>query len=93
MIRSFKCTETQRLFARHRVARFQSVEEAARLRMMSINQAVSLEELKIPPGNKLEALRGDRKGQYSIRVNKQWRICFKWIGREAYDVELVDYHS
>lgn len=92
MIKSFKCSDTYRLFSRQRVARFQSIEEAARLRLMSINQAISLEELRLPPGNKLEALKGDRKGQYSIRVNKQWRICFKSSGSEAYDIELVDYH-
>jgi proteic killer suppression protein len=72
--------------------RFVMIAKTARMRLTGLSIACCLDDLKHPPGNKLEALKGDRKGQYSIRINDQWRICFKWYGDNAYDVEIVDYH-
>ena len=80
------------LFADMDVPRFRAFERQARRRLLYLNQAVSLEDLRVPPSNHLEALKGSRKGQYSIRVNKQWRICFKWQRGHAFDVEITDYH-
>jgi len=74
------------------VPAFRALERQARRRLMYLNQAVSLDDLRVPPSNMLEALRGDRKGQYSIRINKKWRICFRWENGHAYDVEITDYH-
>lgn len=74
------------------VKKFHSVLDTARRKLLMLDAAISLETLKIPPSNRLEALRGDRKGQYSIRINQQWRLCFKWRQGEAYNVEIVDYH-
>lgn len=68
------------------------IQNAARKKLRIINAATELSDLRVPPGNRLEALKGDRKGQHSIRVNDQWRICFRWDGKDAYDVEITDYH-
>ena len=92
MIRSFKCKETEKLFNDGDVKKFRSISRKARMKLEILNATVSLEGLRIPPGNRLEALKGDRKGQYSIRIDSQWRICFKWHDGDIYDVEIVDYH-
>lgn len=92
MITSFRCAETARVFADERVRRFQAFEKSARRKLLLLNAADRLEDLRVPPGNRLEALRGDRKGAYnSIRINDQWRICFRWEENNAQDVEIVDY--
>ena len=75
------------------VARFRATERPARRKLLYLSQARSLQDLLVPPGNRLEALRGDRKGQHSIRINDQWRICFRRLDGHAYDVEIVDYQS
>lgn len=92
MIRSFLCSDTEALFQSHPVARFRNIERVARRKLLQLNAAVELASLRIPPGNQLELLRGDRRGQYSIRINDQWRICFRWEPDGAHDVEIVDYH-
>ena len=91
MIRSCRDKDAQRLLEREFSRRFQSIEKAARIRLELLDAAKSLEDLGLP-GLRLEALRGDRKGQHSIRINDQFRICFVWRNGEAYDVEIVDYH-
>jgi len=93
MIRTFADKETQRLFGREPVKRFpEPVRRPALRRLLLLDAAGSLDDLRVPPGNRLEKLRGDRQGQYSIRVNDQWRICFRWEDGDAYEVELTDYH-
>jgi proteic killer suppression protein len=92
MIRSFRDAKTEALFNDLDVPRFSSIERVARRKLLYLCQAKDLEDLKVPPGNRLEAMKGDRKGQYSIRINDQWRICFRWKGGDAYDVEITDYH-
>ena len=93
MINSFKDRETEKVFSGRFSTRLpQSIQRAAAIKLKILNAATSLETLRIPPSNFLEALRGDREGQHSIRINKQWRICFVWQGNDAYDVEIVDYH-
>ncbi len=92
MIRSFRDRDTRRLLNDEPVRRFQSVERMARRKLESLNAATNMAELAAIPGNRLEALKGDRAGQYSIRVNQQWRICFRWRNGDAHDVEIVDYH-
>ena len=92
MIKTFKCADTEDLFNRKRVARFINIEAVARRKLEQLNQAGKLEDLRIPPGNRLEALKDDRAGQHSIRVNNQFRVCFRWTGMDAEDVEIVDYH-
>ena len=92
MIRSFKCSDTARLFEDRAVRRFQSIERVARRKLLYLNRAVRLEDLRVPPGNQLELLKGDRAGSYSIRINDQWRICFAWRNGDAHEVEIVDYH-
>jgi proteic killer suppression protein len=93
MIRSFKDKGTAAVLARHFVKRFSGIEQQARMRVVRLDAAVTLSDLRAIPGNRLEALAGDRKGQHSIRINDQWRICFRWIeGEGAYDVEIFDYH-
>jgi proteic killer suppression protein len=92
MIRSFKCADTQDLFLDMSVPRFRSIERPARRKLLYLHRARTLEDLKQPPGNRLEALKGNRKGQYSIRINDQWRICFRWSGGDVHDAEIVDYH-
>ncbi len=92
MIRSFQSDETATLFQDQFVRRFQSIERVARRKLLFLHEAKRLEDLKAPPGNHLEALKGDRAGTYSIRINDQWRICFAWRDGDAYNVEIVDYH-
>ena len=92
MIRSFACRDTERLAARHRVRRFVNVERVALRKLAMLEAAHVLDDLRVPPGNRLEALKGDRAGQYSIRVNDQYRLCFVWKEDGPHDVELVDYH-
>jgi toxin HigB-1 len=92
MIRSFRDNDTELLFNDESVRRFQAIERPARRKLLILNAAGRLEELRSPPGNRLEALKGDRHGQHSIRINDQWRICFVWRDVDAYDIEIVDYH-
>ena len=92
MIKSYRSTDTEALFNDQPIARFRAIERPARRKLLYLNQARTLQDLRVPPGNRLEALKGDRKGQHSIRVNDQWRICFRWQEGHAYDVEIVDYH-
>lgn len=92
MIRSFRCRATERIFRREFTRRFQSVAGVAKRKLDQLDSATSWRDLALLPGNRLEALAGDRAGQYSIRVNDQWRICFLWKDGSANDVEIVDYH-
>ena len=92
MIRSFRDPRTESLFNDLDVPRFRSIERVARRRLLYLHQARRLEDLRVPPGNRLEALKRDRQGQHSIRINDQWRICFRWKDGDAFDVEIVDYH-
>jgi proteic killer suppression protein len=93
MIRSFACSETERLFADETSRRLPTqIQRVARRKLLLLHQARRLDDLRAPPGNRLEALKGDRAGQYSIRINDQWRICFCWQGEDAFNVEIVDYH-
>jgi proteic killer suppression protein len=92
MIRTFRDKEVEALFLDNVVPRFRNIERVARRKLLYLNAAKRLEDLRVPPGNQLEALKGDRKGQHSIRVNDQWRICFTWHEGEAINVEIVDYH-
>ena len=93
MLRSFACPETERLFNDETSRRLPTqIQRAARRKLLLLHQARRLEDLRAPPGNRLEALKGDRNGQHSIRINDQWRICFHWQGEDALDVEIVDYH-
>ncbi len=92
MIRTFRCEETEELFNYHHTRRFRAFERVALRKLLQIHAATELRVLASPPGNHLEALRGNRKGQHFIRINEQWRICFVWKEGHAYDVEIVDYH-
>jgi len=92
MIRSFKCPDTEALSRGNRVKRFVNIEAVVRRKLRQLDIASRLSDLKVPPGNRLEALKGKRSGQYSIRVNDQWRVCFQWTAAGAADVEIVDYH-
>ena len=92
MIRTFRSQETEDLFQYLHSRRFRSIERVALRKLLQIHAATDLEILASPPGNHLEALQGDRKGQHSIRINDQWRICFVWREGHAYGVEIVDYH-
>ena len=92
MIQSFLCDETEALFHSMPIRRFKNLEQVARRKLLVLHAAVELDSLRIPPGNRLEALKGNRKGQHSIRINDQWRLCFTWQNSGAYDVEIVDYH-
>ena len=89
---SFQCRDTEALHARQRVRRFGSIESIARRKLRQLELATRLQDLRVPPGNRLEALKGDRSGQYSIRINDQWRVCFRWSAGGAENVEIVDYH-
>lgn len=92
MIISFACRQTEKLFNRQRVKAFSGFEQEAREKLFMLDTVTRLEDLKVPPGNRLEALKGDRKGQHSIRINRQWRICFVWHDGDVHNVEIVDYH-
>ena len=93
MIRSFKCKYTKALSKGRRVKRFINIENVARRKLRQLEIANRLEDLRVPPGNQLELLKGDRSsGQHSIRINNQWRVCFCWTDAGAEDVEIVDYH-
>ena len=92
MIKTFKCTETQALSKGEKVGRFANIAAVARRKLRQLEIAGRLDDLRVPPGNRLEALKGDRAGQHSIRVNDQFRVCFRWMDTGAEDVEIVDYH-
>jgi len=92
VIHSFSCSNTEALFQSKVVARFKNIERVARRKLLQLHASTDLASLKIPPGNQLELLKGNRAGQYSIRINDQWRICFVWRSDGAYQVEIVDYH-
>lgn len=93
MIKSFRCKETARLFDDTAVRRFKTIERVARRKLLMLHRSKELNDLRSPPGIRLEALKGNRLGQYSIRINGQWQICFKWENGDAVDVEIVDYHT
>jgi proteic killer suppression protein len=93
VIRSFKCKETKKIFNRGYAKKFPTdIQRTALRKLRMLNRAENLNDLKVPPGNRLETLKGKRKGQHSIRINDQWRICFIWQDRDALDVEITDYH-
>ena len=93
MIRSFKGQEAERIVNRERAKRLpESIHRVALRKLLVLDAAESLADLMIPPGNRLEKLSGDRKGQHSIRINDQWRLCFRWQDGDAHDVEIADYH-
>jgi proteic killer suppression protein len=92
MIQSFRDRDTERIASGFRVARFSSIENVARRKLRQLEIARNINDLRVPPGNQLEALKGNRKGQYSIRINSQYRVCFIWSDSGAYEVEITDYH-
>jgi toxin HigB-1 len=92
MIRSFACAETEALSKGERVRRFVNIAVVGQRKLRQLQIAGRLNDLRVPPGNHLEALKGDRVGQHSIRINDQWRVCFRWTEAGAEDVEIVDYH-
>ena len=93
MIKSFRDKDTEGLWNSHASRHFPvGIQRAALRKLVLVHVAADLNDLRVPPGNHLEALKGDRAGQYSVRINKQWRICFVWQEGDAYDVEIVDYH-
>jgi proteic killer suppression protein len=92
MIKRFKCRDTQALFEGKRISRFVNIASVAVRKLQMLHAVERLESLRIPPQNRLEALKGERKGQWSIRINDQWRVCFVWKDNAAWDVEIVDYH-
>ena len=93
MIKSFKDAETDKIYHRERSRKSPSdIQQVALRKLRMINNAINLNDLRIPPANRLEKLAGDRKGQYSIRINDQWRICFEWRNSDAFNVEITDYH-
>ena len=92
MIRSFRCADTERLFHRDSVRRFKGIERSALRKLDMLDAAPDVRTLSTLPGNRLERLKGDRKGQCSVRINDQWRICFEWRDGHVYEVEIVDYH-
>jgi proteic killer suppression protein len=91
-IQSFRCRQTEALFQGKRSRRFVNIEAVAMRKLAMLHRAATLDDLRIPPNNRLEALRGDRSGQYSIRINQQWRLCFIWSDAGPGNVEIVDYH-
>lgn len=93
MIIQFKCQETRKIWHGDRSMRFPyEMQQIARRKLRMLNNAKQLNDLRIPPGNRLEALKGNRQDEFSIRINKQWRICFKWLSGNAYEVGIEDYH-
>ena len=93
MIRSFRCKETEKVWQGQAGRKFPgNIQDRALRKLRQLDAALTMDDLKNPPGNRLEALKGDRKGQWSIRVNDQWRICFRWSEGDANEVEMVDYH-
>ena len=92
MILMFKCDDTRALFEGQRVPRFVNIQTVALRKLAMLNRVSQIEELRIPPGNRLEALKGDRQNQFSIRINEQWRVCFAFENGHALNVEIVDYH-
>jgi len=92
VIRSFKCEYTEALSKGRSVRQFANIATVARRKLRQLEIAGRLDDLRVPPGNRLEALKGDRFGQHSIRINEQWRVCFRWTDSGAEDVEIVDYH-
>jgi len=93
MIKSIRDSETEKIFRRELSRRLpQDIQQTAYRKLRYLNNAKNLDDLRIPPSNRLEKLKGDRAGQYSIRINDQWRICFVWESNDAYEVEIVDYH-
>lgn len=92
VIKTFKCADTQALSQSEPVKRFANIATVARRKLRQLEIAARLDDLRVPPGNRLEALKGDRAGQHSIRVNDQFRVCFRWTDAGAEDVEIVDYH-
>lgn len=92
MIRTYRCRDTEKLAAGYRVSRFVAFERVAQRKIAQLDAAETLSFLQAPPGNRLEALAGERKGQYSIRINDRWRLCFRYDNGNAYEVEIVDYH-
>jgi proteic killer suppression protein len=92
VIKTFKCADTEALAKGRRVRRWANIESVARRKLRQLQIAGRVDDLRVPPGNRLEALRGDRAGQYSLRVNDQFRVCFRWTAAGAEDVEIVDYH-
>ena len=92
MISSFRDGETEKIFRQHFSKKFQAIERTALRKLIHLNRAIELRDLAAIPGNQLEALKGDRKDQYSIRINDQYRICFRWHDGDAFDVEITDYH-
>lgn len=92
MIQSFRCGKTQRLFNRERVKEFINIAEVSLRRLVALDSAQALDDLLIPPGNRLEALRGDQEGRHSIRINDQYRICFTWKDDHAHDVEITKHY-
>lgn len=94
MIKNFRCKETEKIFNREYSKRFpNTIQSVAFRKLRMLNRAGNINDRRVPPGNRLEALKGNRSGQYSIRINDQWRICFQWNDREAVNVEIVDSHS
>ena len=93
VIRNFADKEAERIWAGNPSRRLPAnIQNVARRKLRMLNSAASLDDLRVPPANRLEALKGDRKGQFSIRINEQWRLCFRWKGNDVLDVEIVDYH-
>jgi len=93
MIKSFRDEDAERIFRREFVRRLpHDIQKIAMRKLWMIDAAIGLADLRIPPSNRLESLHGDRKGQYSIRINDQWRVCFRWQGNDAHEVEIIDYH-
>ncbi len=93
MIKSFKNKEAEKIFNRTKSLKLPAdIQKIALRKLVMVHAAVSINDLRIPPSNHLEQLKGDKKGTHSIRINNQWRICFKWIQNDAYDVEIIDYH-